>query len=54
MATNVVVVVVVLLLLVLVSRKVLSLQFDRRQTSHTHIGDNIVHNRTVTDFRVNS
>jgi len=23
---------------------------DRRQTSHTHIGDNIVHNGTVTDF----
>jgi len=27
---------------------------DRRQTLHIHIGDNIIHNRTVTDFQFKS
>ena len=48
-ATNVVVVVVPG---VVVSTKAFHFITDRRQTSHTQIGDNTIHNRTVSDFSV--
>jgi len=52
-ATNVVLVVVFLVLDVVVSTKAFS--FHNRSSSklHTQIGDNIVHNLTVSDFQVN-
>ena len=42
--TNVVVVILLLVILFF------HFSTNRRRTSHIHIGDNVIHNRTVTDF----